>query len=158
MKISQIRLALLTSLLVGSSSVSALEIEPGIGAGLLYTDNAALTADNEDDDLVVVGYLGLEINESNGPFRANVSTSMIYENYTSNTFSDQYNGNLAATAGWEMIRDRLDWNLRNHYSQQQRNSLDADTPDNNQNTNVFSFGPDIYFPLSARQRITVSPV
>jgi len=36
-------------------------------------------------------------------------------------------------------------------------SLDPDTPDNTQDTNVFTFGPEIRFPLSGRQTITLSP-
>jgi hypothetical protein len=158
MRVSLIRLALFAGLLAGNPVVFALEIEPGIGAGLLYTDNAKLEAKNEDDDLVVVGYLGAKISEGEGPFLFNASTSLIYTNYTENTFSDQYYVNLAALAEWGMIRDRLDWRAEDFYTQQRVNSLDADTPKNSEDTNVFSFGPTVYFPISGRQQVTLRPL
>ena len=83
---------------------------------------------------------------------------MTYENYLNNTYGDKYWFNLNATAGWEMIRDRVDWGVRDYFTQTQINNLDSDTPSNTQNTNVFSFGPNITLPLSARQTITVQPL
>ena len=157
-KISLLKLAILTGLLAGSSVVSALQIEPGIGIGLGYSNNAALTADNEDNDWIAAGYVGATIKENNAPFYADVTTSLGYRNYTNNTFSDQYYPRLGATAGWEMIRDRVDWQVHNYFTQQKENSLDANTPDNDQNTNVFTIGPNAYFPISGRQKITVSPL
>jgi len=157
MKFSLTRLVVFAGLLAGSAMASAWTVEPGIGAGLLYTDNAALKSKNEDDDLVVVGYLGADINEADGPFTLNATTSLLYTNYTEDTFSDQYYVNLGANAAWVAIRDRLDWRAENYFTQRQINSLDANTPDNNQNTNVFSFGPNFYFPISGRQRVTLRP-
>jgi len=151
------RPALLIALALAGSVASALEIKPGIGAGLLYTDNAALTSDNEDNDLVAVGYLGADISENEGPFRSSVKSSLIYQHYTEDTFSDQYYLNLNALAGWEMIRDRLDWKAENFFTQRPVNSLNANTPDNRQDTNVFTFGPIATFPVSGRQQIRLRP-
>ena len=156
-KTCRLRLAVLVSLLAGHSLVSALEVEPGVGAGLLYTDNARLAPDNEEDDLVVVGYVGANITEEGGPLRINASAEVIHLNYTDNTFSDKTYPSLRATAGWEQIKGHLDWNVQNFFTQQTVDSVDGVTPDNIQNTNVFTFGPAIILPISARQRITVTP-
>jgi hypothetical protein len=153
----QLSLAILISLFFGSSVFAAVEFNPGVGVGLEYTDNAGLTSDNEDDDVIAIGYVGAEVDAVDGPLTANATASLVYENYTSNTFSDQYYWNLGAIAGWEMIRDRLDWQARNFFGQQQRDSLDADTPDNRQNTNVFTFGPIIQYQVTPRNRISISP-
>ena len=64
---------------------------------------------------------------------------------------------LRASAGWEQIRGHLDWNVQNFFTQQSVNSVDGVTPDNIQNTNVFTFGPAISLPISARQGGTVTP-
>ena len=135
----------------------ALDIEPGVGVGLQYTDNAALTADDEDSDWIALGYVGANIEQSSGPLQANATASLNYQNYTQNTFSDKVYFNLGATADWEMVRNRLDWQLQNFFTQRPVDSTDPDTPDNAQNTNVFTFGPTILFPLSGRQTVTVSP-
>ena len=153
----RIKLAVFAGLLAGSSAVLAWKIEPGIGAGMLYTDNARFEANDEDDDVVALGYVGAAITESDGPFRANIDSSVIYENYIDDTFGDKYNVNLRAMAGWEMVRDRVDWLVQDFFTQQSIDSLDANTPDNRQNTNVFTLGPTITLPISARQRLTFSP-
>ncbi len=150
-------LAILARLLAGSPAVSALEIEPGIGAGLLYTDNAALVADNEEDDLVVVGYAGVNITEDGGPLRLNASADVIHLNYTNNTFSNKIYPSLRATAGWEQIKNRLDWKVQNYFTQRRTNAIDGVTPSNIQNTNAFTFGPDITLPITGRQSVLVSP-
>ncbi len=139
------------------SPVFALDIEPGVGVGLEYTDNAALTADDEDSDWIEVGYVGVKIEESSGPLQARATASLNYQNYTQNTFSDKYYFNLRAIAGWDMIKDRVDWQLQNYFTQRPVDSTEPDTPDNTQNTNVFTFGPTILFPLSGSQTLTLRP-
>ena len=153
----QLRLAIVTGLFVGSSAFAAIEVTPGVGAGLEYTDNAKLSSKNEDDDVIAVGYVGAEIDVVDGPLTANATTSLTYEDYTDDSFSDQYYFNLSADAGWEMIRDRLTWQVQNFFTQQREDSLDADTPDNNQNTNVFTFGPILQFQATPRNHINISP-
>ena len=123
-----------------------------------FTDNAKLTENNEDSDQILTGLVGARITENDGPFRANADTSLTYENYLDNTYGDKHWFNLNATAGWEMIRDRVDWGVSDYFTQTQINNLNSDTPSNIQNTNVFSFGPNITLPLSARQTITLRPL
>jgi hypothetical protein len=144
--------------LFSSLGAFALEFEPGVGAGLEYTDNAALTPDNEDSDLIAIGYLGARIEDDSGPLHGRATTSLSYNHYTENTFSDKYYFNLGANAGWRMIENRLEWQLQNYFTQQSINSLDANTPNNTQNTNAFSFGPNIYFPLSGPHAFTLRPL
>ena len=146
-----------SGLLVGSPMVMALEIEPGVGVGLLYTDNARLSADDEEDDLIVVGYVGAKIDENTGPYRLNAEAELIHLNYTSNTFSNKTYPSLRLTGGWEQIRDRLDWQVQNYFTQRLNRSTEGTTPDNIQNTNVFTFGPNIRFPITGRQTVTVNP-
>jgi hypothetical protein len=157
-RICGLKLGLLSVLLSLTPIASALELEPYVGAGVMFTDNAKLTEKNEDSDQILIGLVGANITEDNGPFRANADTSLSYENYLDNTYGDKHWFNLNADAGWEMIRDRVDWGVRDYFTQTQINNLDSNTPSNAQNTNVFSFGPNITLPLSARQTITLRPL
>ena len=150
-------LILLAVLLVGSPVVTALEILPGVGTGLLYTDNARLTADDEKDDLIVVGYVGAKIDENSGPLSLNAEAELIHLHYTKGTFSNQNYPGLSLTGGYEQIRDRLDWQVQNFFTQTLVDSDDGVTPDNIRDTNVFTLGPSIRFPVTGRQMITVNP-
>ncbi|MGW8228055.1 MAG: outer membrane beta-barrel protein [Gammaproteobacteria bacterium] len=124
----------------------------------MYTDNAKLTDNNEDSDEIFVGLVGAQISERDGPFRADANTSMTYEHYFDHTYGDKHWFNLNANAGWEMIRDRVDWGVSDYFTQTQINNLDSDTPDNNQNTNAFALGPTVFIPVSGRQTITLRPL
>ena len=150
-------LILLAVLLVGSPVVTALEILPGVGTGLLYTDNARLTADDEKDDLIVVGYVGAKIDENRGPLSLNAEAELIHLHYTRGTFSNQNYPGLSLTGGYEQIRGRLDWQVQNFFTQTLVDSDDGVTPDNVRDTNVFTLGPSIRFPVTGRQTITVNP-
>jgi hypothetical protein len=154
----RLNLGLLSVLLVFAPFASALEIKPVVVTGLRYTDNAKLTDKNEDSDEIFDGRVGAEISENDGPFRVDANTSLTYEHYFSHTYGDKHWFNLDANAGWEMIRDRVDWGVRDYFTQTQINNLDASTPSNTQNTNAFSLGPNIILPVSGRQTITLRPV
>ena len=110
-------------------SVSAAVVETTAGVGMEYTNNAALVSENEDDDLVVIVGVGAKIDADSGPFNFTADTSFRNEHYTQSTFSDEQYVSLDATAGWEMIKDRVDWTLQDFFSQQTINSFDPNTPD-----------------------------
>jgi hypothetical protein len=131
--------------------------EPGIGIGMEYTDNVRLTPNNEDDELIVLGYAGASLDEQSGPWRANGAASFTYENYTDNTFSDQHYFDLNATAGWEAVPDRVDVIVRDFFTQRLKNSLDRSTPGNIENVNIFNLAPNIAWPLSRVQRVVITP-
>ena len=157
-KIYQLNLVFIAGLLALNNPVYALQVEPGAAAGLEYTNNAALTPNHEDDDWIATSSLGVRINQSDGPITSNTNASLAYENYINNTYGNKYYFNLNSTNVWEMIRNRFDWNIEDFYSQTPVDSINADTPANIQNTNVFSLGPNIYFPISGRQKLTLSPL
>jgi hypothetical protein len=149
---------LIAALLLCYFNASALEFLPGAGAGLEYTNNARFTADNQVDDLIAVGYVGFKLEEAEGPVRADITTSLNHTRYTKDTFDDRRYFNLGATADWEMIKNRFNWLLRDYYGQRLINTSIPNTPDNTQDSNVFTFGANIVLPISARQSFTLLPI
>lgn len=137
--------------------VDALEFQPGVGIGVEYTDNARLEPDNEVDDLITIGYVGARISEDKGPLTYDATTLFNNVSYTQDTYPDQHQLYLVVGADWVMIKDRFDWFLRNNLSQRTVNTLAANTPDNLQDTNVFNFGANIRFPITARQSFSLIP-
>jgi len=150
-------LAIFTGMFFFSPPATAVTIEPGVGIGVESTDNATLIANNEVRDLIAVANVAVKIDAGSGPFHAEAITSVRFQGYRQNTFSDQNYFNLNATAGWAMLKNRLDWQLQDFFSQQPINSLDPATPANTQNINVLTFGPNIRFSPSGRQSITLRP-
>jgi hypothetical protein len=159
LKLKIFKLTLCVGLLLCNFKILAFEFEPGVGIGLEFTDNATLAADSADqlDDLIAVGYLGAKLEQNEGPLLADITASLNHHRYTQDTFEDQRYFNMAAFAGWEMIRNRFNWQLQNIYAQRPINSTNPNTPDNIQDSNAFTFGANILFPISARQTFTLLP-
>ncbi len=150
--------ALIAALLVLSPAASALNVETSLGVGMEYTDNARLTPSNEEEDFIANGLVGVSISESTGALTANATASLNHQNYLENTYDNQNYLDLAASARWEQIRDRLAWKVDDYFAQTPIDSLDSDTPDNTQDTNVFSFGPEVNFTITPRNSISLMPL
>ena len=150
-------LIIYVGLLLCGFKAFAFDFEPGVGAGLEYTNNAALSANNQQHDVIAIGYLGAKLEQSDGPVLADITATLNHHRYTQDTFKDQRYFNLGAFTSWEMVRNRFTWQLQDFYSQRPINSTDPNTPDNIQDSNVFTFGANIVFPTSARQTFTLTP-
>ncbi len=140
-----------------NSVFAALEIQPGVSAGLTYTNNARKTADNTIDDLIVDATVGMSLAENQGPLTYQIATSLNKQSYVNNTFADQQNFNLSAVANWVMIQNRFNWMMSNHFNQSTIASLAPDTPDNRQDTNVFTLSADINSQIASRQHLSIVP-
>lgn len=136
----------------------AVLFEPGVGVGIEYTDNATLVKEKKVNDFVVVGYAGARISENEGALTYDATATSNNTNYAKKAFPDQRYFNLGAGADWAMIRGRFNWFLRDIYNQRTINALNTNTPDNLQNSNIFSFGANILFPVSARQNFSLIPM
>ncbi len=151
-------LLVFTVFIFSDKAVATLEFQPGAGVGIKYTDNARLLADNVVDDVITVANVGASLSENEGPLKYNATTSFNDYRYMQNTFADQHYFDLAASADWEMIKHYFNWKLSDYFRQQTVDSLNSDTPDNLQDSNVFTIGADIMLPLSGRNNFTMSPM
>jgi len=137
---------------------AAVEFEPGVGLGIEYTDNATLSPDAAVADQVAVGYVGVSVSENEGPLKYDATASFNKFNYLRGTYEDQRYFNLGARADWAMIKDRFNWFLNNRFAQVPIRSINSNTPTNVQDSNFFSSGANIQFPVSARQNFSLVPM
>ena len=156
--IRQLQLVIGVCLLGVSAALSAAIFEPGAGLGWQYSDNVALTPDDKEADWGAVGYLGGSLIEEGGPLTYNAGGTLTYQRYANDSFDDQTYFNLNARLRWEQVENRLNWLVDDFFTQTPINSLGRDVPTNIQNSNVFSFGPDIAFPFSSGHRFRINPI
>lgn len=149
---------LLIGLLFNYKVYAAVVFEPGIGLGIEHSDNATLSHDDPVDDLIFGSYVGARVADDEGSLIYDATTSFNKHNYTQDSFEDQRYFNLRATADWAMIKDRLHWFITNSFTQSEVVSLGSNTPNNLQDGNVFTFGANINFPISARQHFSLVPM
>ena len=144
-------------LLFSDTSAADVIFEPGVGLGLEYTDNARLSQDATEEDLITVAYVGARVFENDGPLKYNADVLFNKNNYVNDTFEDQRYFNLNARADWDMIRNRFRWFLSDRFSQLPILSNNGNTPLNIQDSNVFTFGANIQLLKSARQTFSLVP-
>ena len=125
---------------LAGNTAAALEFQPGVGVALEHTNNARLTPDNQVDDLIAVTYLGANISENDGSLAYQATAALNKQNYTKDTFADQRYVYINALADWEMIEDRFNWTISDYFSQVPVNAVGSSTPNNLQDTNVFTLG------------------
>ena len=140
-----------------SQAAFAVLFEPGAGVGLEYTNNATLVKENKVNDFITAAYLGARLSENAGALTYDATAAFNNHSYTQDTFTDQRYFNLAASADWMMVKDRFNWFLQDSFYQRTVISLDSNTPDNLQDSNVFTFGANIRFPFSARRNFSLIP-
>ncbi len=140
-----------------AAPVYALRLEPGIGLGLEQTSNAALTPQQPRSDTILMSYVGGNLTHVDGHLDTTVSATLNKHDYLQNTFADRRYFKLDAVANWDVRPRELQWHLRNRYFQRPVTTEDSATPDNVQDSNVFSLDGLWRIPASGISTYTLQP-
>lgn len=135
----------------------AVLFEPGVGVGAERTDNALLSSGNEESDTILVSYVGGKLSDSNGPLSYSVTAGLDYLSYLQNTSEDQQYLKLSGNLNAALVKNRLDYYINNYYNQAPIDALEPNTPDNIEDTNIFSTGMVFSMPVSRRNSIRLVP-
>ena len=149
-----------TGLCFNYKTAVALEFEAGVSGALEYTDNVTLSSGVSSpivDELIAITAVSASLSEADGPLTYSSAATFSKNNYTKDTYDDQFNLEFSGIANWQAIRNRLNFTVSDNFYQRSINSLDASTPDNTQDSNVFLVSADILFPISARQGFSIVP-
>lgn len=150
--------------LVSSVATSGLETTAAITAGVDHSDNITrsddiIPGDDTTDSGGVDGprsdiqsqvRLDVGLTDSTAKFDTELSYAFTARDFKNDLQSDNEVVDGDARILWTPLPDRLAWELTNNVSDTVRNALLADTPDNRQQRNIFSTGPNI--------TVRVSPV
>lgn len=126
-----------------------------VNGGVTYSDNVRRTSTEEVSETMIEAGLRLDLNREQGRLTADVGADLEYLTYLDNTYDDELVGGLDGTAVFAVLPDRFTWTVEDNFGQSFINPQTIDTPDNRQNTNYFSTGPDLVFPLGNRTNLTV---
>lgn len=116
-----------------------------------YTSNLLRQPDGSSDAPVSLGLTGTWI-ETTGRLLADVAGRVVGITYLEDTFDDEVNGQLDGSVTWWAVPERFAWVLDNVYGQVTTDPFSPTSPENRQNTNFLSTGPDWYIPLGVRTR------
>lgn len=124
------------------------DIRYALSVGALYSDNIERTP--TDEETATVGTAGFDLRASAEGQRLSyeANSNLNYLNYLDTNLSDQVVGRLDATATYGLIPERLLWTVSNNFDQTRIDNLSPAAPNNRQNVNQFSTGPQVNLMLA----------
>lgn len=137
--------AIATLLAAASEPAHALQVDYAVDGGVAYDDNVRLTAEDPLEQYMFRSGLGFLVNENSASVQASIDGRLEYWDYRDNTYSDSVQGTLTGRVNWIALPERLSFTLENSLELQPVDNFEPDSPDNRQQINVLSLGPNLYF-------------
>jgi len=121
-----------------------------------YSDNIGLAENQKNNDTILNTGVRLKYLNDDKKFPTLFELSTSYRDYVNNSFEDQTDVFANLSTKWVMNRNRVEWELVDRYQLLPIDSQLADTPDNQENTNYFSTGPNINVVNTRRSKLALN--
>jgi hypothetical protein len=121
-----------------------------LGTSAYRTDNVALTQTGREEDTVLGVFSDFQWSSRDfSRLKLRLEGDVAYNHYTRGQLGNAFSGAALAHADLELLEDRLTWQVQDSIRQTRINELAPLTPDNIQETNLFSTGPRLRIPLGS---------
>lgn len=124
----------------------------GVSAGLGYSDNIQRTPSNEKDETYASAGLDLTYKEDSRLLYSNTAIDVVYLDYLQHTFSNEVVGNANVNFDVRIAPGKFEWLLQDNFGQVRSDPFAPVTPDNRENVNYFTTGPQFTAHLSSTMR------
>jgi hypothetical protein len=135
------------ALMVGASAGA--EVAATAEAGIGYSDNIGRMADNETDE--TIGTVGLELGwrERTRRIQGDAAVDLSYFEYLDDTYDSELLGTANGTLAVAILPENLTWVFQDSFGQAQADPFMPASPENRENLNYFSTGPDLTLRLGS---------
>jgi hypothetical protein len=116
----------------------------GVDAGLGETDNVSLSPSNVRSQTIAITDADVTLNQISRLFDANLKADFSYLDYLQGAYSPELVGRADGLAHVAIVPERLTWTFQDDFGQGAINAFVAPTPDNRQNINYVSTGPNLF--------------
>lgn len=129
--------------LASVAGLARADLTYGVEAGLGYSDNIQRVDTAETDEKI--GTLGLDLSwfEDTQRLDADVLVDLSYFEYLDDTFDSEVIGVADGFVSLGIIPERFTWMIQDTYGQAQTDPFAPITPDNREDINFFTTGPDL---------------
>ncbi|HLS82406.1 MAG TPA: outer membrane beta-barrel protein [Steroidobacter sp.] len=124
--------------------------------GAEHTDNVSRSATDEESETVGVAGVAFSFMADRPRFDADISANLEFRDYLDDRYESELVGGLAGLVAYAVVPDRLVWNVADNYGQIVSDRRLPGTPENREDINYFTTGPDLLLPLGARNLLRVS--
>jgi len=132
------------------------QLEFTLLGGATFSDNVARASTDEEDGTIGVIGTQLKYIQESRRFKTDVDLNAAYEKYFDDTFDDGVVGGVDASLDIGIVPERFLWVFQENFGQIQSNRFASTTPENRENINYFTTGPDIAFHLGDTMSLTLS--
>jgi hypothetical protein len=139
-------------LLMLPAAASAYEFDYLFEFGVENNSNVNLSETDPQSSNILEPAFGFNVKQEGSTVQATANGLVQYRDYLDGEFSDAFRGQLAGHLNWTMVPERLNLTVEDYAGVQPINELQPDTPNNEQQTNVFAIGPTLNFRLGATVR------
>ena len=130
----------------------------GVDAGVTETDNVTLVQDHKVSQTIALVDADFNIKQATRLFEADAKGDFSYLDYLQSAYGAQLLGRFDGSLRAALIPEKLTWFVQDDFGQSALDPFQPVTPDNLENVNYFSTGPDLtlnlgrtgFFDLSAR--------
>lgn len=136
-------------LLVASNSEAS---APGyeISVGVIETDNVQRLPSGGTSDTILEQEINFTWHDQRPRLNTDIDADLSHLTYVPHTFSDEVIGNFIGKTRLAVVPQYLFWNFADNFGQGSANPTQAITPENRENINYFSTGPETLLPLGGQ--------
>ena len=139
-----------------SAPVALADIGWSVESGIKHSDNVTLNDIGEVSDTIASLGGSLSLDRDSRRIQASLIGNGSYRNYLDGTYDDELVGQAAANLLLKLAPDRFHWSFEDTYGQVATNQFAAVTPENRQNINTLSTGPDFLLRLGRQTTLQLS--
>jgi len=125
----------------------------GLTTGVQYSDNIEHVAVDPRSEVIAEAGLNAQVATSREHFDGQLATNIEYVDYTRNTSPSQLLGGIYGNGTYWLLPQRLSWVLQDNFGQTYIDARQVQTPQNRQNTNYLTTGPNVQLPLGERTNL-----
>lgn len=132
-------------------SAANFAFETVLGAG--HSDNIRLVPTNKEDEDILSAEVRFSVDQQSSRLRADAVGDFAYAEYLNDTYDSEWLGNFTGNARFAFVPQRFEWVMSDTFGQTLSDPFAAQTPDNRENINYFTTGPDVTLALGSISRL-----
>jgi len=138
-----------------ATSANAAEFHYGAEVGVGTSDNIRRVPTAEESETILTTGIELAILRNEGRLHADVDVDLSYYDYQDNAYDGEVTGMANADLRYLFVPGRFEWVLVDSFGQSELDPFAASTPDNRENINYFTTGPDITARIGSAGSLTL---
>jgi hypothetical protein len=138
-------IAAVCALIMGAGARADITYEVAGGVG--HSDNISRVESGEIDETIATLGANVDWTEETRRLDADVLVDLDYVEYLDDTYEGEVVGTADANLTFGIVPERFTWQVQDSFGQAQSDPFSPVTPDNSENVNYFTTGPDLLLNL-----------